>query len=694
MADALARLRPLNMYLAELTLSVRRLRGVGPSLAALLGRLGVQSCKDLLLLMPRDYEDRTRRVGLREAVDRQIPALTTGQVVSAGYIGNRRAVLKIRFVDHLGQEGSLLCFNRDFLKDKYPVGARFHLFGTVQEQYRELQLAQFEISPRSDRFPDPPGLGTILPIYPSTAGLKQASLRKAVDAALLLLTDLTEEIPAAIREKFGIRGWKEILWDIHKPPSLERATQARRELAFRELWFLIGNILRERHLRSSVRLESHPLPRTLFSRAIRQLPFSLTAGQTAAIEDILEDLESGRCMARLLQGDVGAGKTLVAVLSVVPLLEEGRQVAFLAPTELLAQQHHVNIRRLLEPLGVGVALLTASTDPTDRAALLRDIANGTIALTVGTHSLLSPDIPWKDLSCVIVDEQHRFGVRQRELLIKQGRAKHLLMMSATPIPRSLALSVFGDLDVTVLPGLPPGRQPLSTYLVNLTHVDRVWEFLRKRLAEGQQAYVVVPLIEESETRNLTPLLAAFDQVRAAFPDTRVAMIHGRMKDDEKTATMRDFVRGDIAILCATSVIEVGVDVPNATCMVIYHSEVFGLSALHQLRGRVGRGSKPGHCFLVYAEPLTEEAKERLKIVRETTDGFELAERDLALRGPGEFLGVRQSGFVRLRAADWKRDADLLLAIRDELIALFQTDPQGDWVAHLRNGTLFPIEETP
>lgn len=682
------------MYLAELTLSVRRLRGVGPSLATLLDRLGVQSCKDLLLLMPRDYEDRTRRVGLREAVDRQIPALTTGQVLAAGYFGNRRAVLKLRFVDHLGQEGSLLCFNRDFLKDKYPVGARFHLYGTVQEQYRELQLAQFEISPSTDRFPDPPGLGTILPIYPSTAGLKQASLRKAVDAALLLLTDLTEEIPGAIREKFGIRGWKEILWDIHKPPSLERAMQARRELAFRELWFLIGNILRERHLRSSVRLESHPLPRTLFSRAVRQLSFSLTAGQTAAINDILGDLESGRCMARLLQGDVGAGKTLVAVLSVVPLLEEGHQVAFLAPTELLAQQHHANIRRLLEPLGVGVGLLTASTDPTDRAAILRDIANGTITLAVGTHSLLSPDIPWKDLSCVIVDEQHRFGVRQRELLIKQGRAKHLLMLSATPIPRSLALSVFGDLDVTVLPGLPPGRQPLSTYLVNLTHVARVWEFLRKRLAEGQQAYVVVPLIEESETRNLTPLLAAFDQVRAAFPDTRVAMIHGRMKDDEKTATMRDFVRGDIAILCATSVIEVGVDVPNATCMVIYHSEVFGLSALHQLRGRVGRGSKPGHCFLVYAEPLTEEAKERLKIVRETTDGFELAERDLALRGPGEFLGVRQSGFVRLRAADWKRDADLLLAIRDELIASFQTDPQGDWVAHLRNGTLFPIEETP
>ena len=688
MAPAMVDRESLTMYLADYSLSVQRLKGVGPGIGVLFSKIDVFSCLDLLLLLPRAYEDRTRLVGLEEALREKKPVYTTGRVISHGYFGSRRAVLKIRFSDHLGQEGGLLCFNRDYLKDKYPPGSRFHLFGTPQLQYQEIQISQFEITPVYERQPGPPGFGSILPIYPATAGLKQSTIRKAMAQALQHLQDVTEEIPDNVRNKYGLASWLDSLQKIHTPRNLEEIEKVRRSLAFRELWFLIGNIQLERHLRLNIEVKHPAYPRTLLEKAVHSIPFQLTQGQKNAIHEILEDLNSGRCMARLLQGDVGAGKTLVAVLSAIPVLEAGEQVAFMAPTELLAQQHFKNLAKILEPLQLKTALLTSSTPADARVSILKQIASGELNLVVGTHSLLSKEIIWRNLSYVIVDEQHRFGVRQREALLKSGSAKHLLMMSATPIPRSLALTVFGDLDVTTLPELPSGRHPITTYLVSLGNIKRVWDYLAEKLKSGQQAYVVVPLIEESEKRSIIDLYSVFETLKSAFPNFEVGIVHGRMKDQDKTAAMDAFKSGSTKILCATSVVEVGVDVPNATCMVIYHAELYGLSTLHQLRGRVGRGSLPGFCFLVFAPDLTEEAKQRLKMIRETSNGFELAEADLDLRGPGEFLGMRQSGYARLRMANWHKDADLMLTIRDEILDLLKNDPQGPWIGHLRNGSLF------
>lgn len=676
------------MYLADYSLSVQRLKGVGSGIGVLFSKLEIFTCLDLLLFLPRAYEDRTRLVGVDEAIQRQVMVFTTGKVISHGYFGNRRAILKIRFEDHLGKPASLLCFNRDYLKNKFPPGSRFHLYGNAQTQYQEIQISQFEIAGANDRQPHPPGLGSVLPIYPTTSGLKQSTIRKAVYQAIQHLQDVTEEIPQSIKLKHGLDSWIEALQKTHLPRNMQEPEKGRYDLAFRELWFLIGNILIERHQRISICIKHAPYPRSKLQAAHRSIPFTLTRGQENAIEEILADLDQGRCMARLLQGDVGSGKTLVAVLSAIPVMEAGEQVAFMAPTELLAQQHYSNLIKILTPLDFKIALLTSSTSAESRNSILSQLSTGELDLIVGTHSLLSKEIHWNKLTYVIVDEQHRFGVRQREALIKSGSAKHLLMMSATPIPRSLALTVFGDLDVTTLPDLPAGRQPLSTYLVNLENVKRVWDFLSTKLEAKQQAYVVVPLIEESDNRNLWDLYSVYENLKAVFPNYQIGIVHGKMKDSDKTATMDAFKSGLLHILCATSVVEVGVDVPNASCMVIYHAEIFGLSALHQLRGRVGRGSLPGHCFLVYTSNLTEEAKQRLKMIRQTTNGFELAEADLDLRGPGEFLGMRQSGYVRLRAANWHRHASLSITIRDEILDLLQKESQGEWITHLRQGSIF------
>jgi ATP-dependent DNA helicase RecG len=683
------------MYLKDFNLSIRRLKGIGSHLTELFAKMGVYTSLDLIFLSPRRYEDRTRLVGVKEAATQNKPALTTCRVLSQEWFGNHRPTLKIRFSDHLNQEGTLLCFNREYLKDMFPVGAFFHLYGNFQFQYQEFQSSQFEISKVTHEKPKPPGFGSILPIYPSTAGLKQASIRKAVQQALGFLSEITDELPLEIKTKFNLTSWKEALDQIHQPSAFENINQARSQLAFRELWFLIGNTLLERQKRLSFLLEKPYYSLNLMNRVIDSLPYKLTEGQQKSLQEILNDLQSGRCMARLLQGDVGAGKTLVAVLSALPLIEAENQVAFLAPTEILAQQHFQNFSKLLGSIGIKISLLTSSTPTGERQAILNEIKEGSISLIVGTHSLLSKEIIWKKLRYVIVDEQHRFGVEQREQLLKDGDPKHLLMMSATPIPRSLALTVFGDLDVTSLPDLPAGRTPITTYLVTTDHIERVWKFLQEKLDQGQQAYIVVPIIDESEKRNLNDLNTVFSTLKSVFPNQKIGVVHGRLKDAEKSIVMVEFNQGKIQILCATSVVEVGVDVANATCMVIYHAEVFGLSALHQLRGRVGRGSLPGFCFLVYSPNLTEEAKTRLKIMRSTTNGFELAEMDLKLRGPGEFLGVRQAGNVKLNFANWEKDSHLILKIRDEILNLFEKDPHGEWITHLRMGSFLrsSVEES-
>lgn len=680
------------MYLAEHRHSLRKLKGVGVQTARLLARLGVKTILDLLLFLPRSYEDRTRLVGFQEAVQTALPAYTTAKVLSWGFFGTRRSFLKLRVRDHLGTEASLLCFNREYLKDRFPPGSSFHLRGLAQIQYGEIQLANFQVSPCSSPEEKPPGFGSWNPIYPSTAGLAQNTIHRLVEQALRWIGPLDEEIPFPIRSRHALLTWNEALERVHRPKTRQDYLVARRTLAWKELWFLIGTLLLDRRIRQRIVLPSGALPRTLLQRALEHLPFRLTFDQERALEAILNDLESGRCMARLLQGEVGSGKTLVSFLSALPLIESGKQVAFLAPTELLARQHYLNALRYLSQLGVRSALITGSLADGARSEVLTAIDRGEVSLVFGTHALLSPNIPWKDLAYVIVDEQHRFGVEQREALLHVEHPRHLLMMSATPIPRSLALTVYGDLDITEMRALPQGRSPITTYLCRMDHEERVWSFLEPKIRQGQQAYVVVPLIEESEKRDLRSLFEIHRRVQDRFPQWPVGLVHGRLKESEKIRVMEDFHSGKVPLLCATSVIEVGVDVPNATCMVIFHAEVFGLAALHQLRGRVGRGTLPGYCFLVYGPHLTEEAKERLKILRQTTDGFTLAEKDLSLRGPGEFLGVRQSGFTKLRVADLTKDASLLASVRDELLHLLERDPEGSWISALRAGSILPKDE--
>ncbi len=676
------------MYLSEIQLPLSKLKGIGPAGIQLFSNLGVISVLDLLFFLPRDYEDRRKVTSFQSASSNETAALCTITVKSHEWIGKNLSTLKMVVEDHEGTELSLMCFNRDFYKTQFPVGAKGHYFGPVSWRYQELQSSQFELLPLTSDKPQPPNLGKVLGIYPLTAGLKQTQVRRAVEQAVAMTKDLTEEIPADIRETLNLQTWHSLFRAVHQPENLEFAETARKALVWRELYFLTGVMLLRKKDRVSKTTTASTLPRGLYQKALSLLPFPLTSSQKNSCEEILQDLESGRTMNRLLQGDVGSGKTLIAFLTALPLIEAGAQVAFLAPTELLAHQHAENAYKYLAPAGVKLGFLTASVTSRDRAEFQKNLQNGSLQFVFGTHALLSEDLVWKNLCYVIVDEQQRFGVQQREKLLQKGKGIHLLMMSATPIPRSLALSVFGDLDVSTLTELPPGRTPITTYLSLQSHLERVYEFVSKQLEQGHQAYFIFPIIEESEKRALMHLTKAVEEIKSAFPAVSVGSIHGKMRDEDKLEAMHSFAEGKTHILCATSVVEVGVDVPNATCITIVHSEIFGLSALHQLRGRVGRGTIPGFCFLVYADTLTETAKDRLKILRSTSDGFQIAEEDLHLRGPGEVLGNRQAGALKLRAADLSKDGDVLFSVRNSLLELMKSDPQGEWEKTLREYNLF------
>jgi len=414
-----------------------------------------------------------------------------------------------------------------------------------------------------------------------------------------------------------------------------------------------------------------PLQRRLLER----LPFSLTPGQDGAVKEINGDMESPYPMARLLQGDVGSGKTLVSFLAALKAVEQGGQAALMAPTELLARQHAENAARLLEPLGIRIAFLTGNLKASGRTQLLKALAAGEVDVAAGTHALFSRDVAYKNLSLVVVDEQHRFGVTQRQAIMAKGRLPNLLMMSATPIPRSLALTVFGDLDVSVIKDMPPGRKQIKTHSKKESNVGEVYDFVRKELAKGRQAYFVYPLIEGGDENELKDAVSMANRLaREVFQGFPLALLHSKVEEDDKRRIMDAFRRGEIKILAATSVVEVGVDVPNATCMVIEHAERFGLAALHQLRGRVGRGEEQAYCFLVFSDELSEDGKMRLNVMRENSDGFVIAEEDLKLRGPGQIAGIEQSGYLTLGIADPVRDAAELARARSDAFSILEADP--------------------
>ena len=655
------------MTLWEFSEPVSRLRGVGGAKARDLANLGIATILDLLLFAPRAYEDRRTPASFREALQRLTAAdtarvNTTARVVDHTYIGGRSGTrtLKVQLIDDSGHYASLVCFGRNFLASKLPPGEEIRLFGHFQHRYGELQASGFEF----ERVNAPGGaFDRILPVYPLSGSLTQGGLRRLTETALAHYgTHVVPTLPEALRPD----GWttSEALRALHFPERTDDAESARQALAFEEFLLLQLRIVREALLRRETTRSKRPLPVERRRTLARALPFSLTDDQERAVEEIHADLESSQPMHRLLQGDVGSGKTLVALLSAVSCIEAGYQVALMAPTELLARQHADNAARLLEPVGIRSAFLTGSLPKPKRSTLLEALAGGEIDLVVGTHALFTGDVTFRNLKLAIIDEQQRFGVLQRAALQAKGPETDLLITTATPIPRTLALGLFGDIDITTIRTMPPGRKPVVTHLARAGNERKVYERVRSEIARGNRAYFVYPLIDEGVTEGIKSATAMRDMLAAeVFPEARIGLVHSRVPEEEKEATMTAFSRGDLDILVATSVVEVGVDVASATCMVVEHAERFGLSALHQLRGRVGRSDRQSYCFLIYSEELTDAGKERMRVMHRTNDGFEIAEEDLRIRGPGNVVGTRQSGFVRLHIADLAGDFALLQGAR-------------------------------
>ncbi|MEJ5188213.1 MAG: ATP-dependent DNA helicase RecG [Breznakiellaceae bacterium] len=687
------------MFVRELRAHLESLPGIGPHVAARLAKLGITSVASLLTYYPRDWEDRSRRIPLKD-YQKEPVVCTQVRVVAHDWIqtrpgmfakGKDQRILKIYVEDETAQ-AVLVCFNRPFLERQLLVGKSYWLWGQFQYRYGELQSSNFEFEAVHDTHQPPRLFGKILPIYGLTEGLSQNQLRTIMQRALDRYGPHIEgELPAFLVKKYNLLPTAEALRAVHFPLNQEELEQARQTLIYQELFYLellIGRRAQNRRVHGeSQGIKNRegaasvltarglfPLQETL----LRRLPFPLTPGQRQAINDINKDMIGPIPMARLIQGDVGCGKTLVSFFAVLAARELGGQTALMAPTELLARQHAENAARLLEPLGLHVAFLTGNIKAQGRSHLLKALAAGDIDLVVGTHALFSQDVVYHRLQLVIIDEQHRFGVLQRSQILAKGNNPDLLMMSATPIPRTLALTVFGDLEVSTIHDMPGGRKPVKTHLAKQSSEQRVYDFVRRELEKGHQAYFVYPLIDEGTsevTANLKDAQSMAERLaREVYPEYKVALIHSRLEEEKKREIMEAFRKGEIHVLVATSVVEVGVDVPNATCMVVEHAERFGLAALHQLRGRVGRGADQAYCFLVYSDNLSEDGKHRLTTMLHHQDGFIIAEEDLKIRGPGHLAGKEQSGYFTLGMADPIRDVETLQKARHDAFAIIEKDP--------------------
>jgi ATP-dependent DNA helicase RecG len=650
---------------------VTALRGVGPALAESLARLGLRTVQDVLFHLPLRYEDRTRVVpigGLRHG-DR---AVVEGEIQLSEVVFRRRRTLLVRLADGTGSV-TLRFFHFSASQQAQLVrGQRLRCFGEARMGPAGLEIVHPEYRRALPGGGADAGSETLTPIYPTTEGVQQGRLRALTEHALDLLSRgaIADHVPPGVLDAFDLPPLEAALRYVHRPPPDADVADlaagchpAQRRLAFEEL---LAHQLSLRLLREATdRDRAWALTRAsdLVDRCLAQLPFRLTGAQARVWAEIERDLARPHPMMRLVQGDVGSGKTVVAALAALRAVEHGAQAAVMAPTELLAEQHARNFNAWLDPLDVRVALLTGRHTGRTRAALESDLADGSIRVAVGTHALFQQDVGFRRLALVIVDEQHRFGVHQRLQLREKGRADgcypHQLVMTATPIPRTLAMTAYADLDVSIIDELPPGRTPIKTVVLPDARRSEVVERIDRACRAGRQAYWVCPLIEESELVQYEAAEKTAAQLAEALPDVRIGLVHGRMPGRRKDATMNSFKQGKLDLLVATTVIEVGVDVPNASLMVIENAERMGLAQLHQLRGRVGRGSVESTCVLLYQAPLSPIARERLAVLRETNDGFEVARRDLELRGPGELLGTRQTGLMQLRVADLTRDADLL-----------------------------------
>ena len=716
------------MKVSDIKTPVSSIAGIGPQLTKTLAKVNVFTVGDLLQYFPRDYEDRTQKVTFREQALHYGKVHTVAQVTGHEWFGyGKMKTLKIIVNDGTGS-AELICFNRAFLEKSLILGTLITVTGKFEVKYNKLQSTAFEAVKmdvpeelqnhiKEYRFEDiqPVDCG-VLPVYPLTEGLTQKAVTKAIGNALQQYAHgIEDELPAELIQKHGLMKKQDALRLVHQPQSIAQAQEARRSLAYEELFhfqYVIAERTYKRKGLSAQTTARESLSEVEFSDSLsplqidflNSLPFPLTEDQRKVIfemdeeidisykerERVLNQLDRGMpppttptfTMARLLQGDVGSGKTLVSLFLCLRIISWKGQCAFMAPTEILARQHAETTAKLLAPLGVRTAFLTGNLRAKGRNQLLRALKDGEIDIVVGTHALFSTQTEYKDLQLTVIDEQHRFGVQQRQALIEKGRHSvagfsfepNLLMMSATPIPQSLALTLFGDLDISTIHTKPAGRKDITTYLVKEGNEINAYEAVRKELEKGRQAYFVYPAIDSDE--NIKSAERAFAHLRDhIYPQYKCALLHSKIEEEEQVNILHAFRDGAIQVLAATTVIEVGVDVPNATCMVIEQADRFGMAQLHQLRGRVGRGDAQSFCFLIYSKDITETGIERMKALRQSTDGFYIAEQDLKTRGPGELNGTLQAGQLGFRIADISRDMEIMREARIDALEWVKIAPK-------------------
>ncbi len=663
--------------------SIQFLKGVGEGRARVLQDAGLDTVRDLLWFFPIRYEDRrhpARIADLGRTLD--VPVLLRGRIVSAQARVSPRKRMKLfeAMLDDGTASVKLIWFNQAYLADQIKQGDRLAIYGAPRiSGYGPITIE----SPDWEKFEGAEDEeGAIVPIYSKVGNIPPKAMRKLIDAALETLPLLDDPLPADLRAALGVIDLATAIRDLHHPPALTEDVLRQRSPAHLRVilqeFFTFQLALRVRRASEETKTKSRTIrvDDQVRDEVKQILPFRLTRAQKRVLREIAGDLQSSSPMYRLLQGDVGSGKTIVALIAAILMIRNGHQVALLAPTEILVEQHYQRIRQLVDQNRKGsvvVARATGSMSAGERRTLLAGLRDGYIQLVVGTHALLEENVRFKSLGLAIVDEQHRFGVEQRQKLFAKGDLPDILVMTATPIPRSLALAIYGDLELSVIDELPPGRLAIKTAVRSSSDVERVYEFIDREVASGAQAYIVYPIIEESEKVTLKPLTIGFEEMKKRFPKRRVAMLHGRMKSDEKEETMQRFKAGEIAILVATTVIEVGIDVANASIMLIVDADRFGLSQLHQLRGRVGRGERKSYCILLRDETATPDTRERLVLFERSRDGFEVAEHDLQIRGPGEFLGTRQSGALRFRMRHILPDYEQMEKAPDLAIEMINED---------------------
>lgn len=659
-------------------ISVQFLKGVGPARKEILRNLGVQSIEDLMYLFPRRYEDRTQMTPLSHVKIGQ-PQTVTGKVIAQG--GRKSWFTRKHVYETVIDDGTgrmfAVWFNQPYLDSYFKNGTEVVLYGQVAVYKNRIQMIspEYEIIDKNDRSLS---MGRIVPIYPLTKGISQRYLRKIMSVCLgQYAGQLFDHLPVDILNRHGLLNLRQSLANIHFPESQNQKDEAQRRISFEEFLFFQISIMKRRMNMRALPGIPHQSDENFLVKFKENFPFIFTNAQERAVRDILQDMKKPSPMMRLLQGDVGCGKTAVALAGCVAAFENKKQSAFMAPTEILARQHFENIQNILNAgkfKKMRCALFVGSFPENEKINIRNQVKAGTIDLLVGTHALIGEDLKFKNLSYAVIDEQHKFGVRQRALLSAKGINPDVLVMTATPIPRTLSLTLFGDLDISTIDELPPGRGSILTKVVKLEQAEEVYSFVRREVGKGRQAYIIYPLVAESEALDLKAAQASFKQFeKKEFKGLTIGLVHGQMKRAEADAAMKKFKNAEIQILVATSILEVGIDVPNASVMVVEHAERFGLAQLHQLRGRIGRGKETSMCILL-SDPVTEESIARLKAISSTTDGFKIAEADLLIRGPGQYFGRHQHGLNELRFADPLTQIEILQSARREAEELTQKDP--------------------